>query len=106
MEIAPPGTPEASKKLNNKEIRRNPYQFLGLFKYLPFCKRFLLKKVLPNSITIPFKGNAYHYQIMEVNKCIDLKLNETPIMPLDLSISVIEVMDEIRKKFNITYPDE
>ena len=85
---------------------RNMYRFPGFLKYLPFCKRVFEKYLLTRNLIIPFKGSAYHYQLLEVNRCLEQKLKESPIMPLDNTIMTLEVMDSIRQKHNYSFPNE
>lgn len=46
--------------------------------------------------TLPYSGNGYHYQVMEVMECIRAGKKESELMPLDDSIAVLQVIDKIR----------
>jgi hypothetical protein len=43
------------------------------------------------------------YQGLEVERCIEAGLLESPIMSLDETIEIMEVMDEIRSQTGIEY---
>jgi dihydrodiol dehydrogenase / D-xylose 1-dehydrogenase (NADP) len=57
-------------------------------------------------LDVPFTGNGYNYEAMEVMKCMREDLPESPIMPLDESISIMDTMDMLRKEWNYKYPFE
>ncbi|HEY0240305.1 MAG TPA: Gfo/Idh/MocA family oxidoreductase [Friedmanniella sp.] len=44
----------------------------------------------------PYRGNGYHYQAEEVERCVRLGLRESPVMPTDESVAVLETVDLIR----------
>ncbi len=54
----------------------------------------------------PIIGNALNYEAEEVMRCLDLRLKESPYMPLDESIQIMEVMDEIRKPWGLIYSND
>ncbi|SEQ02172.1 Gfo/Idh/MocA family protein [Microlunatus flavus] len=43
-----------------------------------------------------YAGNGYHYQAEEVARCVRLGLLESPVMPVDESLAVMETVDQIR----------
>lgn len=47
--------------------------------------------------------NALNYEAEEVMRCMKLGLKESPYMPLDESIQIMEIMDNIRKPWGLTY---
>ena len=49
-------------------------------------------------------GWGYHYEIRHVQECLRQGLTESPVMRLDDSILLMEVLDEIRRKAGIRYP--
>jgi predicted dehydrogenase len=51
-------------------------------------------------------GKGYFHEIEHVHKCLSLGLTESPVMSHGFSLSLIEVMDTIRKKAGIVYPFE
>ncbi len=53
---------------------------------------------------IPYRGNGLHYQAIEVQRCLDLGLTESPVMPLDETLAIMETMDRIRAPWGLVYP--
>lgn len=51
-------------------------------------------------------GNALNYEAEEVMRCLNKGLKESPYMPLDESIEIMEVMDKIRKPWGLTYSND
>lgn len=52
------------------------------------------------------KGNGYRYQAEEVVRCLTAGELESPIMPLDETVHILSVMDELRQSWNLKYPGE
>jgi predicted dehydrogenase len=52
------------------------------------------------------EGNGYQYEAIEVARCIREGLLESPVMPLDESISIMETMDTLRQLWGVRYPME
>jgi predicted dehydrogenase len=57
-------------------------------------------------IDLPFEGNGYNYQAAEVMRCMSEGLLESPIMPLDESLAIMQTMDRIREQWGLVYPSE
>ncbi|MCB0731347.1 MAG: Gfo/Idh/MocA family oxidoreductase [Ignavibacteriae bacterium] len=51
-------------------------------------------------------GNALNYEAEEVMRCLKLGLKESPFMRLDESIQIMEIMDKIRKPWNLVYKND
>jgi len=51
-------------------------------------------------------SNGFNFEAAEVMDCIRKGLSESPIMPLDESLVVMETMDAIRAQNNFWYPSE
>jgi len=60
----------------------------------------------PQQIELPFEGNGYNYEAVEVMNCLRAGKLESDIVPLDESLSVIETMDELRAQWGLKYPME
>lgn len=60
----------------------------------------------PEAIAPPVKGNGFNYQIEEVARCIAAGKTESDIMPLDETLSIMKLMDDIRKQWGLRYPME
>jgi len=57
-------------------------------------------------IDIPTEGNGMGYEAAEVARCLDQGRTESPVMPLDESVQIMETMDRIRRQWNLKYPGE
>lgn len=51
-------------------------------------------------------GNALNYEAEEVMRCLKAGLKESPFMPLDESIHIMETMDQIRKPWGLVYAND
>lgn len=60
----------------------------------------------PETVRLPFKGNGYEYEAMEVGRCLRAGALESKVMPLDETISILRVMDSIRAEWGLVYPTE
>jgi hypothetical protein len=58
------------------------------------------------AIDCPYVSNGYNYEAMEVGKCIRAGKLESEIMPLDESLSLMKIMDQIRYQIELKYPME
>ncbi len=54
----------------------------------------------------PIIGNALNYEAEEVMRCMKEGLTESPLMPLDESIEIMEIMDSIRKPWGLVYSND
>lgn len=61
---------------------------------------------LVKHITVPEQITGYEYQFEEAAKCIAAGKIESDSMPLCDSITVMEVMDGLRKQWGLVYPQE
>lgn len=53
-----------------------------------------------------WEGDGLRFQVDEVHRCLDLGLRESPQMPIDETIAIAEVMDEVRNQLGVVYPHE
>jgi predicted dehydrogenase len=60
----------------------------------------------PETIAPPVVGNGFNYQIDEVARCIAAGKRESDIMPLDETLSIMKLLDDIRKQWGLKYPIE
>lgn len=60
----------------------------------------------PVEFSQPHQGNGYEYQAMEVMRCLRAEDIESPDMPLDESILLMEIMDNLRAQWGLKYPME
>lgn len=54
----------------------------------------------------PIIGNALNYEAEEVMRCLKLGLTESPKMPLDESVQIMEIMDRLRKPWGLLYSND
>lgn len=54
----------------------------------------------------PIVGNALNYEAEEVMRCLRNGLIESPLMPLDESVQIMEIMDRIREPWNLKYSND
>jgi len=57
-------------------------------------------------IVVPCEGEGYHYEAAEVMHCLRAGQLESPIMPLDETIGILAVLDELRRQWGVKYPGE
>ncbi len=57
-------------------------------------------------IDMPYEGNGYHYQAAETMRCLREGLFESPVMPLDETLSIMKTLDAVRGQWNLRYPME
>ena len=54
----------------------------------------------------PTEENGFRYEAVEVMRCLGAGERESPVMPLDETVSVLETMDELRASWGLRYPGE
>jgi len=55
-------------------------------------------------IELPAKGNGYVHEVEEVHRCLCEGLTESPIMPLDETMTMMRLMDSLRASWGVAYP--
>jgi dihydrodiol dehydrogenase / D-xylose 1-dehydrogenase (NADP) len=58
------------------------------------------------NVSTEHADNGFVYQVAEVVRCLRGGYGESPIMPLDESIGIMAVMDQMRRQWNFSYPFE
>ncbi len=56
--------------------------------------------------SVPFEGHGLRMQAAEVARCLRAGLTESPLMPLDETVSIMATMDEVRRQIDLVYPTE
>lgn len=56
------------------------------------------------TVELPYEGNGYNCQALEVMRCLRAGLLESPVMPLDESLAIMQTMDRIREQWGLRYP--
>jgi predicted dehydrogenase len=52
----------------------------------------------------PIVGNGYGFQIAEVQRCLRAGETESPLVPLDETVAILELLDEVRAELGVHYP--
>jgi predicted dehydrogenase len=52
------------------------------------------------------QGHGYRHEAAEVMRCLRQGLLESPIMPLDESLTILETADALRRSWSLSYPGE
>jgi predicted dehydrogenase len=60
----------------------------------------------PKTFNLPFQGRGYSYQAAEVMRCLDSGLLESPVMPLDESLAIMQTLDRLRAQWGLVFPVE
>lgn len=60
----------------------------------------------PEVIEMPLHGNGYNYEAEAVMEAMREGRLESPVMPLDESIALVALMDQIRAQWKLRYPVE
>jgi len=63
------------------------------------------KQIVEELPVIPHADRMY-YEILETTRCVRSGLLESPLLPLDETISIVETLDEIRRQIGVRYPFE
>ena len=64
------------------------------------------EKGKPQLLQFPYPGNGFEFQIDEVIQCLQNGQKESLLMPLDFSLLLAEVSDEIRRQCGIRYAED
>jgi predicted dehydrogenase len=51
----------------------------------------------------PVEGSGHRFQAAEVGRCLAAGLLESPVMPLDETVAIMETMDEMRRQVGLDY---
>ncbi len=93
--------------LSDAQVSRLPHflKRLGRTSVLrPLRER--LRRPAGQELSLPFSGNGYQYQAIEVMRCLRADERESPVMPLDETFTIMRTMDEIRAQWGLRYPGE
>jgi predicted dehydrogenase len=60
----------------------------------------------PQRVAIPYRCNGYEYEALEVMNCLREGKLESDLMPLDETLTVLRIMDDIRRQWGLVYPQE
>jgi len=48
---------------------------------------------------------GYHFEANHVMECLDKDLKESPVLPLSLSLELMNILDSARKDAGIKFPN-
>ncbi len=51
-------------------------------------------------------GNGYNYEAAELARCVRAGEQETPMLPLDETLAIVQTLDAIRAEWGLVYPQE
>lgn len=54
----------------------------------------------------PKLASGFEYEIAEASRCIREGLRESPVLPLDETVAIVDVMDQLRAIWGVRYPME
>ena len=54
----------------------------------------------------PLEGNGYSYEAAEVIQCLRDDRLESPVAPLEETLSIAHTMDQVRAQWGLRYPME
>ncbi|MEO7394934.1 MAG: Gfo/Idh/MocA family oxidoreductase [Chitinophagaceae bacterium] len=63
----------------------------------------LIKDNIEKQISLPFGDYGFEFEIEEVTKCLDQNLTESPLLPLNFSLLLSKVINEISDQCNLRY---
>jgi hypothetical protein len=58
------------------------------------------------TIDVGFEGDGLRFEIEHVHRCLAAGLTESPTMPLDESLALLGVLDDMRAQLGVVYPSE
>lgn len=60
----------------------------------------------PQHLELPYPGNGYTCEAAEVGRCLREGELESPVMPLDETLAILDTLDQIRAQWGLRYPTE
>jgi predicted dehydrogenase len=57
-----------------------------------------------HTTTIPYQGNGYPHEVVEVHRCLSEGKLESERMPLDDTLQMMRLMDGLRRQWPLNYP--
>jgi predicted dehydrogenase len=72
--------------------------------FAPSSLTIITAKEKKREINFRYNGNGYHFEAIEAMRCLRKGFTECPVLPLNFSLELMELLDEIRKQCGIRYP--
>ncbi|QDA59872.1 Gfo/Idh/MocA family protein [Hymenobacter jejuensis] len=60
----------------------------------------------PQDFFFDFPGHGYQYEIEHVQHCLEQNLVESPLVPWQFSLELMQQLDEVRRQLGVIYPGE
>ncbi len=60
----------------------------------------------PETLRFPYEGEGFQFEAIEVGNCIRGGLIESPVYPLEETLTIMQTMDRIRADWGLRYPFE
>ena len=73
---------------------------------VPTRASLVINKTFTEVLEEPIIGNALNYEAEEVMRCLRAGLKESPLMTLDESVQIMEIMDNLRKPWGLVYSND
>ena len=61
-------------------------------------------RIFVEEISVPKQITGYEYQFLACKEALAQGLTETPYMPLDETLYIMQLMDELRRQWGVVYP--
>ncbi len=106
MEVFGPITASVSGTLGRIDIDTSFYEHTSFTVYETDLSRESGVQKEVGRYEAKIEGRGMQYQALEVERCINAGLTESPVMSLDETVSIMETMDEIRTQTGVKYPGE
>lgn len=81
-------------------------QLLGRFHAPTGVQVQLTGEELTQTFSCPAPGLGYHYEAAHVQECLAQGLTESPLLPLDFSLQLMQQLDAVRQQIGLRYPGE
>lgn len=72
--------------------------------YRPATFRVVMRDGTVEEHDIPVAGHGMRFEAAEVGRCLHEGRTESPLMPLDETVSIMETIDEVRRQIGLEYP--
>jgi predicted dehydrogenase len=74
--------------------------------WMPEAMTIYKHDLAPQLIEVPFTANGYTYEAAEVHRCLREGALESPLMPWEETVAIMETMDALRGQWGLRYPIE
>ena len=61
---------------------------------------------VPQAMSAPTLGHGYHYEAAHVQECLAHGQLESPLLPLEFSLRLMQQLDAVRQQIGLRYPGE